>query len=140
MIRCNKLVLGMCFASVAAIGLVATPANAGNSHKGHGHNTVTHLSIGNGYGVNQRIGNGYGVQQNFKFHSYHSHNFHHQQFIPTHVTYAVLVKQPNRYGNWNWHQVNTFSSHSRAIQHASFLDSRFQGDHGFAVKVVQFNH
>lgn len=129
MLRCNKLVLALCLVSVALVGLIGKPANAGNWGNGHGNNNYgTHLSLGHGYGVNQ----------NFGFQPYHGQNFRRQVNI-VHTEYRVLVRQPNRFHDWDWHRVNTFGSHYSADQHASFLDSQFHGENGFAVKVVQYN-
>lgn len=123
MIRCNKLALGFVAISVAAFGLLGTPAFAGNN--GHNHNHVH----------NHHNHNFHGHNHNFQF---HSNQFVQRPVQVIRVDYRVLVRQPDRYGDYDWHLVDTFSSLSRADLRADYLNSRFQHDPGFAVKVVRY--
>jgi hypothetical protein len=47
----------------------------------------------------------------------------------------VLVRQPNRYGDWYFHQVQCFGNAYDAQILASSLESHNFGDYGYAVRV-----
>ena len=117
----NKLALGLVLAVIAVFAFGAKSANAGNHHN-HKH------------GVKVVIGTG-----NNPLH----HNHFHPQYRPlvikpqVHVLYCVVVRQPNRYHDWDFHQVKCFYSEYEASLFASSLRSRFYDDHGFAVRVVR---
>lgn len=128
MIRRNTLVLGLGLVCIAAIGLVGTPASAGWNQK------QVHKTVVIGHGPNQF----HGFNQDLHFNT-NRHVHVQRQIFVTHVDYQVLVREPSHYGDYRWHVVDSFGTHYRAQQHASFLASRHASDYDFDVKVVQHN-
>jgi len=125
MISSNKLALGLVAAVISALALVGQASAGQNNHHNHGVKVV--IGTGNGH-------------HNHNHHKHHNH-FHQPQFRPlviqpqVHVLYCVVVRQPNRYHDWDFHQVKCFHSEYEASLFASSLRSRFYDEHGFAVRV-----